>query len=266
MGFIQKFRALAPDQPVLFTHVPKTGGSTITTGMALMLGRDKIAGISTAKPDQRRAFLDRCRRQRKHYVYGHFRYPDTVGIFDGANLIVALRHPLERILSFYFMLLRTQSDFAGECAKDVSGAGFVKFHDWLVRRRREDNLMCRYLCGEPDHKHAVDVLQRHYCLAWDAEAADHAWRELHRGLIGVEPKAVSLKRRNDAPVAAREQELASGARPHDYSTFLPRENVELVADVNSEDIRLFDWCRENAGDAATQSQIPKKCVRKVSSR
>ena len=257
MGHIKSLRTIEPDLPVLFTHVPKTGGSTITGGMATTVGHDNIAGISTAKPDKRRDFLEQCRKDGKRYVYGHFRFSDTVGIYDDANFIMALRHPLDRILSFYFMLLRAdpRSALAEECLADIPGKGFALFHERLVQRRREDNLMCRYLSGEPDHERAIKVLNDRYCLAWDNEGAEQAWRKLHRKLRGQEPRAQALRRRNDAPVASSADDFASGARPKDYSTFLPPENVERVEEANREDYLLFDWFKTNSdADALEQAE------------
>lgn len=260
MGSILKFKRIAPELPVLFTHVPKTGGSTITRGMAAMLGPEKTAGISSAPHEQRRDFLTSCRAAGTPYVYGHFRYGDAAAVYDEANYIVSLRHPLDRILSFYFMLLRAKSDFALECAKDLSGAGFVMFHDRLVRRRQQDNLICRYLCGEPDHKQAIEILQGRYSLAWSTEGVDLAWRELCRSLKGQCAPSAALAPRNVAPFASNVNDLASGGRPKDYSTFLPRENIALVEEVNREDVLLFEWFskiaepdRKQVGTAETAS-------------
>lgn len=234
---------VVPELPFVFTHVPKTGGSTITRQMKKIFGNAGIAGISTATPEQRRDFLKRCHAENKRFVFGHFRYGDTQGIYDQANFIVALRHPLERILSLYFMLLRAKGDLARECAQDVSGKGFHKFHDKMVTGRAQDNLICRYLCGEPDHRKAIDILRSRYCLAWDTEGADAAWRELRRSLTGQDVDS-SLHRRNAAPVAASPEDVISGARPSEYSTFLPPMTAKLVEEANCEDVLLFDWfCR-----------------------
>ena len=262
MPNILTLRPLEPELPVLFTHVPKTGGSTITGAMAALFGRDAIAGISSAKPEQRHAFLQRCLSEGKKYVYGHFRFTDAVQVYHEANLIASLRHPLDRILSFYFMLLRAKSGFALECAEDVKGEGFRKFHDRLVRRRRQDNLMCRYFCGEPDHSAAIEILESRYGLVWDSESAFEAWRVLHRGLTGKEAPARKPSQRNRAPVGTGTGDFSSGARPKDYSTFLPPENLQLLLDSNSEDVRLFDWFRgKTAGssgeDLATADIRPR---------
>ncbi|HET6941608.1 MAG TPA: sulfotransferase family 2 domain-containing protein [Sphingomicrobium sp.] len=245
---------VVPALPFVFTHVPKTGGSTITRQMKRVFGSDAIAGISSAEPDQRREFLSRCRDENKRYVYGHFRFGDTQGIYDRLNCMIALRHPLERILSLYFMLLRNKSDFASECAQDVRGQGFHRFHDRMVTGRAQDNLICRYLCGEADHRRAIEILQEHYCLAWDTEGSDMAWRELRRTLTGIDVVS-SLHRRNAAPVASNPDDVTSGARPSEYSTFLPPESVTLVEEANSADVLLFDWfCRTS--DQQQEAALP----------
>jgi hypothetical protein len=243
------FKELEPELPVLFTHVPKTGGSTITGAMAALFGRDNIAGISSATPERRHTFLQGCHSEGKKYVYGHFRYPDAAQVYDRANLIASVRHPVDRILSFYFMLLRAQSDFAIDCAKDVKGEGFRKFHDRLVRRRRQDNLMCRYFCDEPDHEAAIQVLRDRYCLVWDSDSAFAAWKVLHRELTGKEAAARKPSRRNGAPVGKGAEDFSSGARPRNYATFLPPENQQLLLDTNSEDVRLFEWFEKQAASA-----------------
>jgi hypothetical protein len=262
MPNVLSFRPLDPDLPVLFTHVPKTGGSSITGGMASLFGRDNIAGISTAVPEKRRAFLEECRTSSKRYVYGHFRYEDAEPLYERANFIVSLRHPLDRILSFYFMMLREGSAFAQECAKDVSGKGFLHFHDRLVRLRRQDNLMCRYICGEPDYQKSVDNLQSSYCLAWDSESTVAAWHALHLGLTGREPKAQNLPKRNHAPVAAGAADFTSGARPKDYGTFLPPQSAEVVREINSEDIRLFEWFQAEARKSSVAGGTVPKSTRR----
>ncbi|QNM83799.1 sulfotransferase family 2 domain-containing protein [Sphingomonas sabuli] len=237
--------------PVLFTHVPKTGGSTITGGMSIIFGHGNTAGISTAKPDVRAAFLEQSKADGKPYVYGHFRYSDAAKVYDKANYIVALRDPLDRILSFYFMFLRAnpRSELADRCAQDVAGDGFKLYHDWLVTRRRQDNLMCRYLCEEPDHKAAIARLEESYCLAWDNKGADLAWQYLHLQLRQREAPTASLRRRNDAPVAEDSADFTSGARPKDYATFLPPEHRAMVEERNAEDFALYRWFQENSVDS-----------------
>lgn len=245
---------LDPELPVLFTHVPKTGGSTVTRGMATIFEQDQIAGISSAKPEQRHEFLKSCHATGKRYVYGHFRYTDAAPLYEEANYIIALRGPVERILSFYFMMLRGESQFARQCAEDVRGAGFRKFHEKLVLRRRQDNLICRYLCGEADHMKAIDILQRRYRLAWSIDGADLAWMALHVGLTGRPPTVPRLSRRNDAPIADTPNDFASGARPKDYATFLPPKNAALVEEANSEDLKLYDWFTKAASEQSLQSK------------
>ena len=213
MPTILTLKPLRPDLPVLFTHVPKTGGSTINGAMAAVFGQGAIAGISSAEPEERNAFLKQCRREGNKYIYGHFRYSDAVEVFDDANLITSLRDPVDRVLSFYFMLLRGKSAFALECAEDVKGEGFRKFHDRLIRRRRQDNLMCRYICGEPDHAAAIGILESRYCLVWDSDSAFEAWKVLHRCLTGKEPPARKPSQRYRAPVGSGAGDFSSCARP-----------------------------------------------------
>jgi len=244
------FKNLDPDIPVIFTHVPKTGGSAITRGMGVTLGRDKIAGISTASVEERRAFLERCRDSGKRYVYGHFHFGDAQHAYSRGNYIIALRHPLDRILSLYFMMLRNGHEFAAECAKDVSGSGFLTFYERYVTRRRQDNLICRYLCGHADWERAAETLEENYSLAWESSGSGEAWNRLHRALTGKELVRRRLGKRNAAPVAQSAGELASGARPKDYSTFLPESSMELVADLNRDDIQLVQWFGRRAGEAA----------------
>lgn len=244
-------RPVETDLPVLFTHVPKTGGSTITGGMAIIVGHSNIAGISTAKPEALNAFLKESKAAGRPYAYGHFRFSDAQQVYgDKANYIVALRNPLERILSFYFMFLRAdpRSETADRCAEDVAGKGFQLYHDRLVTGRRQDNLMCRYLCDEPDHRAAIQRLQDSYCLAWDNKGADLAWQYMHLQLRGRDAPISSLKRRNDAPVASETGDFSSGLRPKDYSTFLPDELAAMVKEQNSEDYALYEWFENNSVD------------------
>ena len=251
-------RELQPDLPVLFTHVPKTGGSAVTSGMALTVGRDRIAGISTASLEDRKAFLQDCRESGKRYVYGHFHLRDAEAVYDRANFIIALRHPVPRILSLYFMMLRNRNEFAAECAKDVNGAGFLRFYERFVTRRQQDNLICRYLCREANSSRAIEALQSKYAVAWDSDGASAAWEQLHRGLTGTEPKRSSLRKRNAAPVAQSSDDFASGARPKDYATFLPQSSMDMVADLNRHDIELIDWFNRRVGGTPGETGEARK--------
>jgi len=233
-------KPMRTDQPVVFTHIPKTAGSSINRAAENVVGIANCAIISNIPIDDRLTFLKNCLESRKKYIGGHFRYFDAQCFFDEANFVVSLRDPIERILSTYFMFLRNNSD-AEKYKEDIRGSGFEKFYKDFFIRRKMDNLCCKFICNEADRKRAADIIYDKYSLVWSSDSTDAAWPMIFYALTSRKDRIPPLTKKNTAPIASTDREFYLGSRPKHYHTFLNKSCLDMIIDTNREDIELYQW-------------------------
>lgn len=127
--------ASLPDKPLVFMHIPKTGGHTLRAILSTVYG-DALC------PAQNWAELAKVDVSQHKVFIGHFGYEQARETFGDADFATFLREPRERLLSLYHYLQRT-----GQIDADAS------LDDYLTRiapGRGEVNQVHQYLSGKDE--------------------------------------------------------------------------------------------------------------------
>jgi hypothetical protein len=226
-------------KPLIFTHIHKTGGTTIHHAVANAVGHDAVL---IAKTDMEITNLAELvsKRGPLRYIGGHVSRAAARAVFAEAPLVVSLREPIERILSLYFFALR-RGTMPQEGRADPRGSGFMFYYRSMFASRDNENYQCRFLCGEPDHLKAIETLKRDYQLAWLSIKSNTAWRFICNALSIPFMELSQDQLEFVAPIARAAADFEQGYRPLSYPDFLAPETYDDLRARNGEDIKLIDW-------------------------
>lgn len=236
-------RARGPS--VVFTHVPKTAGSTIGHGLYHLVGEDRLA-VATTDDDDLSAILPRLHTV--DAVTGHVRYPIIQPHAPNAAYFAAVRDPIDRIVSHYFFVIRFNGMDPNIYKKDLR-RGFDKFYKLAIKDIGKLNFQSRFLVNTALAEDAVEVIRSKYALVWNSERTTEAWttmKQIASELLGTaDHTEVALV---DGYVAPRSRHGGvDGSRPESYRDFLGPAAVEAILRENAEDLKLFEWVQSRGG-------------------
>lgn len=124
------FTAPRPARPLVFMHIPKTGGHTLRAVLSEVYG-DVLC------PAQNWSEWQDIDVARYHVFIGHFGYDTIKPMFVSADFVTFLREPNERLLSLYHYLKATNQI-------DPTASLETYLHE-LAPRRGEIDQITRYL-------------------------------------------------------------------------------------------------------------------------
>src|SRR6266404_4826938 len=140
-------------KPVLFLHIPKTGGSSFLTALGNIFGERRVRRLRCAE-EMARAQIDRIvsnEIQDIDCLVGHFPIHVFANYLDTFRPFTILRDPVDRVMSLFRFLKRAPQS---ETKRLELREGFG-FDDLIESRVPEiyaqtRNLMCRMLCGKEE--------------------------------------------------------------------------------------------------------------------
>ncbi len=220
-------RAFLARHVLIHTHVPKTAGATLASGLAAIVG-----GVNTMDLRLKRSIpLDRLSEEdlgglslvSGHFPYGlHARFPDRTPLY-----VAAVREPADRSVSDY-RFLATHADYPGH-----EEAASQDFETWeSLHRERRPNEQSRMLLGErpgssveadeaithadeayfliipqPEMTRAVRSLRAAFGVAWAPVASTNV--SVGHEVVLDSPTREAIRHANDVDTALYEHVLAT---------------------------------------------------------
>lgn len=139
--------ACHPD-PLIFTHMHKSGGTTLQAIVKRQYRSGTIYRLN-GRRDDADAFcaLPAEQRHQINLLAGHMYFGMHEYLRPGATYMTMLRDPVERVISFYFYVRRLKTHYMWRF-------GFTEdttLHEFLEQRRciELDNFQTRNLCRDP---------------------------------------------------------------------------------------------------------------------
>ncbi len=237
--------ALLPRHVFVLPHAPKTGGSSIKSGLRRILG-DTLTGSSIRAVGSSLALMPPETRRRLGLVSGHFSLDqaedELVPLLALEPLLLAVvRDPVARAKSIYRYIGRRA--FTPELRNRQLRARFdpdvnVMMRRWLDAPSdwggwRHDQ--CRTICGEPDADAAIRALETRYLAAVTTTSLNALVTTTAKALARAAPPALHRKQ-----TSSQELELE------------PALEAKL-RDSHHQDQRLFEWVQAN------QERLLERC-------
>ena len=144
---------LSRAKPVLFLHIPKTGGSSFLTVLGNVFGERRVRRLRGAD-EMAQAQIDRIvsdEIQDIDCLVGHFPIHAFAKCLDTFRPFTILRDPVDRVMSLFRFLKRAPQSET-ERLELREGFGFDDFIESRVPENyaQTRNLMCRMLCGDAE--------------------------------------------------------------------------------------------------------------------
>jgi Sulfotransferase family len=223
------------DAALIFLHIPKTGGSTLykilehqySPAQTVTLDTPKVAGFKTLSAAQR----GRYRLIQGHLYFGLHRF-----IPRASTYITLLRHPVERVLSFYYYARSTPDHYL----YPLLAIERLDLKTLLARELSSElrNDQTRMLAGDE-----WEDLQRVVTRA----ALERAKANLrsHFRFVGLleefDASLLLLCRAFNWRLPSYIKENVTKEKPDD--PFLDVETRRLVEDANGLDLELYEYAR-----------------------
>ena len=116
-------------QPILFLHIPKAAGSTLSRFIEAQYPPWRIFSLSGYRPNEslkRFAALSQKRRDSFDVIKGHYAFGVHELLGKRARYLTVLREPVDRICSVYYYAKRNQRHPLHEIARSKGIAGFLE--------------------------------------------------------------------------------------------------------------------------------------------
>jgi len=234
---------------LVFTHVPKTAGSTFSASMRKHYEDGQF--IVAIKGDRSlMEFLEQGGDASKlRYIGGHVSVEQVEGLLgvprENQRPVATVRDPLDRAISHYFYLRRVPHAMPGfgERAREL---GFQDFCD-AAREEMDfefNNFRCRFLSGEASFAATWGLIEQSYFIVATPIQMERFVGSVCRmeGFSGSDkPEIIS---RLVAPRSDLSEEIASGSRPHSIEGIISPEQQRRFEQANAEDYQLYHRIRD----------------------
>lgn len=130
--------------PIVFVHIPKTGGMTFYSMIREIYKPSELHKINPAAESvEKYISLSQTRKDGLKVIYGHMDYGLRELLPSNSAYVTLMRHPVERVISHYYYVRRTENDPLRELAMNSS------LYDWVAHCNLEEmeNGQTRRLSG-----------------------------------------------------------------------------------------------------------------------
>lgn len=213
---------------IVFHHIPKSAGTSFSVAItqandapSLMVGAEGLAAY------------DNDRILTSSYLAGHVTYPEIAPLIEGRETLhfSVLRHPLERLISYFEMAYRDIDLFRDEvCHRDKWSVGFEVFLDRFIDTPGLNNLMCSYFHTSRSFYDAIKVITEKFDFVGGMDNLG-AVEDFLAHALPTHGLAV--------PDAYPKRNVSSKGEP--FWRDMPGHLLDRVRTSNKEDFLLFDW-------------------------
>lgn len=221
-----------PASPIVFVHIPKTGGMTFYSMIREIYKPAELHKINPAAESvERYKSLSQAIKDKLKVIYGHMDYGLRDLLPPGSSYITLMRHPVERVISHYHYVRRTENDPLRELALRSS------LYDWVARCNLEemDNGQTRRLsgmaggmkfgeCSREVLAQAKTNVAKDFALVGMTERYDEAYVLMSK-MFGW-----PIKNYSSVNVAKWKPEMSE----------IPARTLRLIEKFNALDIELYD--------------------------
>jgi hypothetical protein len=211
-------------ETLIFVHVPKAAGTTFETVIRNLYGGAAIYRLNGYRADSddivKFRAMPESERRRLKVLVGHVPFGLHADLPQKCTYTTLLRDPVERIISYYYYILRRTEHFQHQMVVDakMSLADYVEFkQDWVHNGQAlpPDELLRR----------AIDNLERHFPVIGLTERFDESLARIGRRLawprVGYQATNVTKDRPKQTHVAPA--------------------LLERIRELNRLDLQLYDW-------------------------
>jgi hypothetical protein len=235
-----KLLFMSRPQKVLFEHIPKCGGATVTHYLKSQCVDNKIFSIrgDTRKSINNFKSLPEEKRYSYDLVLGHGAHKLIKYAHPEVLKATILREPVERIISHYYYVLRTPKHYLYEEVIE-KGMSLVDYATSGISRELRNNYVCRFLQisaneveanAEESIMRAYDILKEEYRVVGILEDLNTAMIKLAQ-LASFHSKFEPVK----LNVTMNRPKLVD----------IDQETLNIISETNTLDIRLFALIKEN---------------------
>lgn len=174
-SFPETSRSSKSADPIVFIHVPKTGGVTLYSMIRDIYKPSELHKINPSLASiEKYQSLSRASKDKLKVIYGHMDYRLHWLLPPNSRYVTLMRNPVERVISHYHYVRRTTNDPLRELAMRSS------LDDWVARcnLHEMDNGQTRRLSG------SMDSVRIGECSAEMLEQARHNVQQ-NFALVGI---------------------------------------------------------------------------------
>ncbi|MCS1350268.1 sulfotransferase family protein [Mechercharimyces sp. CAU 1602] len=213
---------------LIFSHIPKTGGSTLTQILKKKMGRSNSLHYPAHEKAHLLKKLSPAYKRRIHFVYGHCRFGCHRYFRSPYTYITLLRDPIDRVISTYYFIRSQPQNPHYEIAQSLTLEQYVNWHDPNITQQIT-NHQTRFLSGksEPCLMLAKKHLQTHYLL------------------VGLTERYVEtvflLHKKCNWKLSSYTKENVNHTRPP--RSAVPQSIIDKIVALNQLDLQLYQYAQ-----------------------
>lgn len=228
-------------QPIIFLHIPKSGGSTFHTILRKKFKKPEIYNIFGARNHDPEVIkfveLAEAEREKIGLLKGHMPFGLHQHLPGAAKYISFLRDPVDAVVSRYYYIKKNAHNPKHE---QVHGAG-MSISEFVTSGVvfGTNNCHCRFLTGEIDrlsygenkdlYQNAIDNIERHFLWVGITERFDESILVLAE-LLGWKKPPYYIKQNVNT---------ARKSKPR-----LSDDDRKIIASYNQDDQALYQYANE----------------------